>query len=52
MGYNQHNRFLKAVNSSVVTVIPKTPHPESVRHFRPIACCPTVYKVISKILSV
>lgn len=47
----QHNKLLRAVNNTVVTLIPKSSHPDSVRDFRPIACCTTVYKVISKIIS-
>lgn len=37
------------VNEAVVALVPKTPLPESVLHYRPISCCNFMYKIISKI---
>ncbi|KAL9229934.1 hypothetical protein vseg_005346 [Gypsophila vaccaria] len=45
-----HKRLLRQVNATVLTLILKTERPKSVLQFRPIACCNTIYKVISKIL--
>ncbi|XP_074267102.1 uncharacterized protein LOC141590406 [Silene latifolia] len=42
--------MLKQLNSIVHTLIPKVDNPRSVKEFRPIACCNTLYKVISKII--
>lgn len=43
-------RLLTRVNTTILTLIPKTTHPKSVTEFRPIACCSVVYKGISKLL--
>lgn len=51
LDFFQHNKLLRAVNYTMVTLIPKNSHPETVRDFRPIACCSTLYKIISKIIS-
>lgn len=34
----------------MITLVPKTDHAEKVGDYRPIACCNTLYKVVSKIL--
>ena len=47
----QQGKLLRAVNHTVVTLIPKTSHPESIRDYRPIAYCTTIYKIISNIIS-
>ncbi|XP_074301220.1 uncharacterized protein LOC141632581 [Silene latifolia] len=41
----------RAVNSTMLVLIPKLDTPSTVRDFRPIACCTTFYKVVSKILA-
>lgn len=38
-------------NSTVLSLIPKIPNPQSPADFRPIACCNVIYKGISKILT-
>lgn len=46
-----HNcRILKELNHTVVTLIPKTKCPKNVSEFRPISCCNTLYKCITKVL--
>lgn len=40
-----------ALNSTYLTLIPKTSHPDSYNDFRPIALCNLVYKVIAKIIA-
>lgn len=45
------NILLREVNTTVVTLIPKNFHPETMKDFRPIACCTIIYKIISKIIS-
>ncbi|XP_074305740.1 uncharacterized protein LOC141640960 [Silene latifolia] len=41
---------LTQINTTNITLIPKCDRPTAVSHFRPIACCNLVYKVISKLL--
>ncbi|XP_074290907.1 uncharacterized protein LOC141617632 [Silene latifolia] len=43
-------KLLKQVNTTKLTLIPKCANPGSVLEFRPIACCNTLYKCISKVL--
>lgn len=38
------------INETIVTLIPKIPHPEYVAQLRPISCCNFIFKVISKIM--
>lgn len=43
--------FLPAtVNSTILSLVPKHPGASSVADYRPISCCTTLYKTISKIL--
>lgn len=37
--------------STILTLVPKIPNASSVNDFRPIACCNTIYKCITKIMA-
>ncbi|XP_074300998.1 uncharacterized protein LOC141632342 [Silene latifolia] len=43
-------KLLKQVNNTIITLIPKMEMPETVLHFRPIACCNIIYKCLSKVI--
>jgi len=43
--------LLKQMNHTLIALVPKSAHANSVSDFRPIACCNVIYKVISKILA-
>ncbi|XP_059639251.1 uncharacterized protein LOC132281568 [Cornus florida] len=43
--------LLKEINVTYLALIPKVQNPNCMRDFRPIACCNTIYKVISKLLA-
>ncbi|XP_074265267.1 uncharacterized protein LOC141587691 [Silene latifolia] len=44
----ESGQLLKQCNNTILTSVPKVDVPESVLQFRPIACCNTVYKCLSK----
>ncbi|XP_074278607.1 uncharacterized protein LOC141602200 [Silene latifolia] len=44
------DQMLKQLNSTTLVLIPKVQNPSSVKEFRPIACCNSLFKVISKVL--
>ncbi|XP_074310236.1 uncharacterized protein LOC141646033 [Silene latifolia] len=50
--YFSHGRLSKQANGTLITLIPKKKISNTVMDFRPISCCTTFYKTISKILSV
>lgn len=39
------------LNSTSITLVPKTPAPSTIRDCRPIACCNTIYKCTTKVLA-
>ncbi|KAL5581581.1 hypothetical protein UlMin_014023 [Ulmus minor] len=39
------------INSTNIVLVPKSKNPSSINHFRPIAVCNVIYKVISKLLA-
>ncbi|XP_010693318.1 uncharacterized protein LOC104906280 [Beta vulgaris subsp. vulgaris] len=43
-------RMLKELNATVITLVPKIKCPTKVNDFRPIACCNTPYKCITKVI--
>lgn len=43
----QKGALLKVFNCTIITLVPKCPQPQSVREFRPIACCTVFFKVLS-----
>ncbi|GKC05518.1 RNA-directed DNA polymerase, eukaryota, reverse transcriptase zinc-binding domain protein, partial [Tanacetum coccineum] len=44
-------KLLGEINATLITLIPKIPHPNKVSEYRPIACCNVLYKCISKIIT-
>lgn len=47
----QQGCLLRGVNSTTIVLVPKVPNPSSMNDFRPISCCNTTYKCISKIIA-
>ena len=47
----QKNYMHPAFNSTIVSLVPKSNNPNSIRDFRPISCCSVIYKCITKILA-
>ncbi|GJX36121.1 RNA-directed DNA polymerase, eukaryota, reverse transcriptase zinc-binding domain protein [Tanacetum coccineum] len=46
-----YGKLLKDLNSTVISLIPKSQNPLKVTDYRPIACCNVVYKCISKVIT-
>ncbi|XP_074265774.1 uncharacterized protein LOC141588219 [Silene latifolia] len=46
----QTGKLLKQVNTTNITLIPKSSNPTNVLDFRPIACCNTLYKTLAEVL--
>ena len=44
-------KLLKELNATILALVPKIPNPSTMSEFRPISCCNTIYKVISKIIA-
>lgn len=47
----EHKRMYPAINCTLVALIHKTPNATSLKDMRPISCCTTTYKIISKIIT-
>ncbi|XP_027156321.1 uncharacterized protein LOC113757111 [Coffea eugenioides] len=43
--------LIKSVNHTIISLIPKVKNPTSLKQYRPISLCSTVYKIIAKILA-
>lgn len=41
----------RTINSAAITLVPKCDNPSRIHHFRPISCCNTLYKCITKLLA-
>ncbi|KAL2933222.1 LINE-1 retrotransposable element ORF2 protein [Bienertia sinuspersici] len=50
LDFFENGKLLKEVNCTFLTMIPKVTNPTDVSEFRPIACCNTIYKCITKML--
>lgn len=46
-----NNKLYTTINFTLVTMIPKNPKAKTMKKLRPIACCTTIYKIITKILA-
>uniref|UniRef100_A0A803PDR5 Reverse transcriptase n=1 Tax=Cannabis sativa TaxID=3483 RepID=A0A803PDR5_CANSA len=44
-------KILKEINTTVLTMVPKMKCPNTVKDFKPIACCNAIYKIATKLLS-
>lgn len=51
MEFFTHNLTYQAVNSTLVSLIPKDNAGTTIKDFRPISCCTIIYKLISKVLT-
>lgn len=43
--------FPRDINRSFIVLIPKIHEASTIKHFRPISLCNTIYKIISKIIT-
>ena len=43
--------MLREINCTIIALVPKVPNPSSMHDYRPISCCNTIYKCISKIIT-
>lgn len=46
----QSNELPRIINATALALIPKVECPTNMSHYRPIACCNTLYKCIAKLL--
>ncbi len=47
----EEQKIYKAINCTLVTLIPKSAEAKTVKDMLPISCCSTILKIISKILT-
>ena len=43
--------LLREINCTIIALVPKVPNPGSMHDYRPISCCNTIYKCISKLIA-
>jgi hypothetical protein len=51
MEFFYENNIYSAINSTLVTLIPKHSATKTIKEYRPISCCTTIFKIISKIMT-
>ena len=51
MSFFNSGCILREINCTIIALVPKVPNPESLHDYRPISCCNTIYKCISKIIA-
>uniref|UniRef100_A0A5B6YXE9 Reverse transcriptase domain-containing protein n=1 Tax=Davidia involucrata TaxID=16924 RepID=A0A5B6YXE9_DAVIN len=51
MFFFQNSKLQPEWNATAITLIPKTHNPSTMKDFRPISCCNTLYKCIAKVLA-
>ena len=51
LSFFKSGSLLREINCTIIALVPKVPNPESMNDYRPISCCNTVYKCISKIIA-
>ncbi|XP_039173479.1 uncharacterized protein LOC120295928 [Eucalyptus grandis] len=44
-------KLLKQINTTIIALVPKIPNASTVHDFKPIACCNTIYKCITKLIA-
>ena len=44
-------KLLGKINATAIALVPKIPNPSNMTNYRPISCCNTTYKCISKIIT-
>ncbi|RAL43220.1 hypothetical protein DM860_010002 [Cuscuta australis] len=50
LDFFENGKFIKQINATSITVVPKSEAPKVANDYRPIACCNVIYKAISKII--
>ncbi|CAA0813235.1 Unknown protein, partial [Striga hermonthica] len=51
LSFFQSGVILKYWNHTILSLVPKTAHPETLANFRPISLCSVIYKILSTVLA-